>query len=675
VNIITPRKSRKNSLLLGLLLCCFTLLQACDGLNDVNSLESAEVNTREVVPADGTITKLRHGAQLNNAARTKTGIAGKGTTTFTDLVVAFNTYEADGITPRLINKFDLTNRILNEYGITRRVLNQYGITKRVLDKYGITRRVLNQYGVVKRILDKYGLTPRILARYGDQLTDALLAEFGITDEVLAAEGLTRQDLADFDTLSELVNTYNTSVEQFIADLDAHQPDVRLKVHIDGANLGMSISVTQAILNDFLEEVENDDDILLVEPDVQINVSHLGRTNGEWYDNEITPWGILDLNTPVPSMFSILFQDYISKNPVHVYVLDSGAMPYSWLDDINYVEKKDFTMLFEDPEQLTWDEDNADDVSGFDPGDAGNPYDESGHGTHITGTIGGESNLHGVVGVAPSVMIHSLKVLTAKGQTDITTLMAAVDYVTRAKQANPNRPIVVNLSLGVNIGTTEYNILDEAIEASIEAGVIYVVAAGNDGKNADTYSPAHVKDVITVGSYDENKNFSSFSNYGASVDILAPGENIISLSHLIEDTKSFESILNSGTSHAAPHITGAVARYLGKNPDATAGEVTQALLNVAEKSVNNAPPATTAKSLDLARLLGEEKEDENDQGDDTQEDDSQEDDSQEDDSQEDDSQEDDSQEEEVQENEDKDKKKKDKKKKDKRQKKKTTRSGS
>ena len=605
MNRIPPRKSRKNILLVGLLLCCFTLLQACDGLNDVNSLESADVNTREAVPADGTITKLRHGAQLNNAARIKTGLAGKGTFAFTDLILAFNPYEADGITPRLINKFDLTNRILNEYGITRRVLNQYGITKRVLDQYGITRRVLNQYGITKRVLDKYGITPRVLSRYGDQLTDALLAEFGITDQVLAAEGLTRDDLTDFDTLSELVNTYNTSIEQFIADLDSHQPDVRLKVHIDGATLGMSISVTQAILNDFLEEVETDNDILLVEPDVQINVSHLGRASGQWYDNQITPWGIQDINTPIPGILKIFGEDYISTNPVHVYVLDSGAMQDSWLDDIKYVEKKDFTMLFENPEQLTWDEDYAQDVSGFDPGDAGNPYDESGHGTHVTGTIGANNNLHGVVGVAPRVKIHSLKVLNAQGQTDITTLMAAVGYVTDAKKANPERPIVVNLSLGVDIGSTEYNILDEAIATSIEEGVIYVVAAGNDGKNADTYSPAHVDNVITVGSYDENKNFSSFSNYGASVDILAPGENIISLSHLIEDTKSFQSILNSGTSHAAPHITGAVARYLGKNPTATADEVTQALLKATDKDVLNTPQSTTDASLDLEDLLQSE----------------------------------------------------------------------
>lgn len=586
--------------LLFTLLLGSSILQGCDGLNEVNQADQDLSSAYKDPATSEGITKLRHPTQLANASRTRT--AGKLTTTTTDLVVTFNPYEADGITPRLINKFELTNRILNEYGITRRVLNQYGITKRVLDQYGITRRVLNQYGITKRVLSKYGITPRVLSRYGDQVTEDALAEFGITDQMLANEGLTHDDLGDFNTLSELVNTYNTSVEQFISDLDSHLPDVRLKVHLNGSSLGMSVSVNEDVIHNFLEEVETDNDILLVEPDVQINISHLGRTNGDAYDNQITPWGILDTRTPIPGILDIDKEKYISKNPVHVYILDSGAMQDTWIDDINYVEKKDFTMLFDNPDQATWDEDFAPDVSGFDPGDAGNPYDESGHGTHIAGTIGAHNNLHGVVGVAPSVRIHSLKVLNARGQTDITTLMAAVDYVTRAKQENPDWPIVVNLSLGVDIGTTEYNILDEAIEASIDEGVIYVVAAGNDGKDADTYSPAHVKDVITVGSYDENHNFSYFSNYGKSVDVLAPGENIISLSHRVADTRSFESILNSGTSHAAPHVTGAIARYLGEKPNDDAKKILKELEKAAKDKIKNAPKHTADKALNIEKFL-------------------------------------------------------------------------
>ena len=606
MKLFTPQLSRIHSLLVITLITGLAILQGCESLTEVEQGDHISKFDQESPSATAPTNKLRHAALLRDAKRTRTDQASKLTLTTTDLFLGFNTYEADGITPRLINKFDLTNRILNEYGITRRVLSKYGITKRVLDQYGITRRVLNQYGITRRVLGKYGITPRILRNYGDQVTDELLDEYGITDAKLASEGLTRADLNDFNTLSELVNTHNTSVEEFVSDLDSHFPDVRVKVYIDGSSLGISVSVTDAILDAFLEEVETDNDIVTVEPDVQINVSNLGRTSGEWFDNQITPWGINEIRAPIPGIQSVLSEDYIRKNPVHVYILDSGAMQDTWLDDLNYVEKKDFTMLFENPDQLTWDEDLAPDVSGFDPGNAGNPYDETGHGTHIAGTIGAHNNLHGVVGVAPSVRIHSLKVLNARGQTDITTLLAAVDYVTRAKKDNPDRPIVVNMSFGVDIGTKDYNILDEAIEASIKEGVIFVAAAGNDGKDAETYSPAHVKDVITVGSYNQNRTFSNFSNYGKVVDILAPGEDIISLSHVIADTRSFQSILNSGTSHAAPHITGAIARYLGEKPKADAKDVLKALEKASKKEIEGVPSKTTELALDVSKLIKSKK---------------------------------------------------------------------
>ena len=592
------------------------ILQGCDGLNDVDSSEHTSFSQKEAAPVSDTHSKLRHPNQLSNASRTVMDRAGKLTTNTTDLFIAFNTYEADGITPRLINKFDLTNRILNEYGITRRVLNQYGITHRILNEFGITRRVLNQYGITKRVMSKYGLTPRVLKSYGDQITDTALIEFGITDEKLAAEGLTRTDLTDFNTLSEVLNDNGISIEQYFLAIDAYQPDVRFKVHLDGTQIGISTSVTESVVNDFLDEISTDKDILFVEPDITFSVSDLGTTSGSKYDKQITPWNITSINTPIPGILGVFREDYVKTNPVHVYLLDSGASQDSWLDDVYYVEKKDFTMLFENPGQLTWEEDDAPDVSGFDPDTLGNPYDESGHGSHIAGTIGAHNNLHGVVGIAPSVRIHSLKVLNAQGQTDITTLMAAVDYVTRAKRANPDWPIVVNMSLGVDIGTTAYNILDEAIEASIAEGVIYVAAAGNEGRNADTYSPAHVQDVITVGSYDENQAFSYFSNHGASVDLLAPGENIISLSHLKDETRSFQSILMSGTSHAAPHVTGAVARYLGEKPLATAGEVQEALIKASSESVVNTPSGTTALALDIRNLLGTDVEKQTDDSNDT-----------------------------------------------------------
>lgn len=602
---LSPMQRWINLAMVALLLVSPVLLQGCDALTDANHLEdSLHPIDPEVVSSPPKRDILRHPGLLDASIRTTTGSAGKSSATTAGLFLAFNEYEADGVTPRILSKYEVTSRILEEYGITRRILDKYGITHRILDAYGITRRLLNQYDVTRRILDKYGVTPRLLSKYDDQVTSALLVEHGLTEEELAKEGLTMEDIEDFNRLSALLNEFGISIEEFIQELDTFIQTIRVKVFIDGAHLGITIAFDSEILNALLEEMRDDPDILFVEPDASFDLSDLGTVSDGWHDNQIVPWGITQINTPVPSNQNQYWTNYYRDNPVHVYILDSGASRNSGWDDLEYVEKKDFTMLFENPDSLYWDEENAPVVSGFDPGTQGNPFDEAGHGSHVAGTIGARNDYLGVVGVAPSVRIHSLKVLTREGRTDITTLLAAVDYVTRAKLENPDRPMVVNLSLGVDIGTTAYNVLDEAILNSIKAGVIYVAAAGNDGRDASTYSPAHVDQVITVGSYGSRKAYSSFSNFGPVVDILAPGEDIISLSHLIEETKSFESILASGTSFAAPHVTGAVARYLGSFPNASAGEVSNALKTAAVSQIKKVPANTTNLGLDLESLLQE-----------------------------------------------------------------------
>ena len=173
-----------------------------------------------------------------------------------------------------------------------------------------------------------------------------------------------------------------------------------------------------------------------------------------------------------------------------------------------------------------------------------------------------------------------------------------------------------MSLGVDIGTSEYNVLDEAIAASIEAGVIYVAAAGNDGQDAANYSPAHVDEVITVGAYNQNDGFASFSNHGPTVDILAPGEDIVSLSHIPSETKETVSILASGTSHAAPHVTGVIVRYLGQYPNATASEVSEAIVSAAVPSIQGVPLGTTNRALNLGALFDRPETNSDDDGSDT-----------------------------------------------------------
>ena len=610
MNLSPPRQNWIANKWLSLLVLSFvlvspTFLQGCDDLSGPEQRDSNQIDDPVTAPASIN-NKLRHAGMLGKATRTIPGQAGKDDAKGANLFLAFDPYEADGITPRIISKYEITNRIVKEYGITRRVLNKYGITKRILDKYGITRRVLNKYGITKRVLGKYGVTPRLLSKYNDHVTLDLLAENGITEATLASEGLSIADIDDFNALSALLNQYDLSIEQFIQELESAEPTVRVKVYIDGAHLGMSVELQSEYLDDFLEEIDDDSDILFTEPDITLETGELATIVGKGKKQQLIPWGVEHIGTPIPEDDKLKMKDvdYYEDNPVYVYVLDSGGLKKSKDYDIEFEESKDFTMLFENPDQLTWDENDAPDVSGFDPKKDGDPYDESGHGTHVAGTIGAEHNEQGVMGVAPGVRLHSLKVLNDAGQTDITTLLAAVDYVTRKKQKHPERPMVVNMSLGVDIGTTTYNVLDEAIAASIEAGVIYVAAAGNDGKDASTYSPAHVDKVITVGAYNKSETFSSFSNYGPAVDILAPGEDIISLSHLKDDNKDNVHILASGTSHAAPHVTGAIVRYLGQHPHATATEVSDALKQAALPTIQSVPSGTTDRALNLKALLPE-----------------------------------------------------------------------
>ncbi len=598
MNTFVPPYRWLSVLVLVALFVSPSLLQGCDTLTGPEENEPGSFDRQAVTT---TASKLRHPGLIESAIRT-TGFAGKSESEEANLFLAFNQYEADGVTPRILSKYEVVNRILEEYGITRRVLSKYGITNTVLDQYGITRRILNQYGITKRVLDKYGITPRVLSQYDDEITIALLAEHGIDEATLAEEGLAMSDIEDFNNLSALLNEYGLTIEEFIQQLEAFIQTIRVKVFIDGVHLGLAISLDSELLTDFLEEIGDDPDVLFVEPDMAFDLSDLGTVGDGLHSTQITPWGITQIATPIPDEKNQKRENYNYQNPVHVYVLDSGIPDNPAWDDLQVVEKKDFTMLFESPDLLYWDEDSMPDISGFDPENTGNPFDESGHGSHIAGTIGATNDDIGIVGVAPSVRIHSLKVLTKEGQTDITTLLAAVDYVTRAKLNNPQSSFVVNLSLGVDIGTTAYNVLDEAIENSIRAGVIYVAAAGNNGQDVSTYSPAHVNEVIAVGSYNNKSEFSLFSNYGPVVDILAPGEDIISLPHLKDEAKSFESILASGTSFAAPHVTGAIARYLGNNPNASALEVDAALKAAANANIVGVPNNTTPRALNLETLL-------------------------------------------------------------------------
>lgn len=125
-------------------------------------------------------------------------------------------------------------------------------------------------------------------------------------------------------------------------------------------------------------------------------------------------------------------------------------------------------------------------------------------------------------------------------------------------------------------------MNDAVNAAYAANVAQIVAAGNDNKNACSYSPASAANAVTVGATDINDNRASYSNYGKCLDIFGPGTDIKSA--WIGSTTATNTI--SGTSMASPHVAGVAAKYLSASPSMTASALTTKLKNDATKNVIN-----------------------------------------------------------------------------------------
>jgi subtilisin len=220
-------------------------------------------------------------------------------------------------------------------------------------------------------------------------------------------------------------------------------------------------------------------------------------------------------------------------------------------------------------------------------------DGNGHGTHVAGTAAALDNGIGVVGVAPGARIWAVKVLEDSGSGYLSQIMAGIDYVTE----HADEIEVANMSLS---GSGSSQSLDDAIANSVQAGVVYVVAAGNAKVDVSEVFPAGHPDVITVSALADfdgwaggagsgsvsfgspvnctenvDDSFACFSNFGSGVDILAPGVRIRST------IPGGGTGIKDGTSMAAPHVAGAAALYLVNSPGATPATVKVGLLSGAD----------------------------------------------------------------------------------------------
>ena len=200
-------------------------------------------------------------------------------------------------------------------------------------------------------------------------------------------------------------------------------------------------------------------------------------------------------------------------------------------------------------------------SGYDFVDSDkNAKDCEGHGTHVSGTIGGST-----YGAAKGVKLVAVRVLDCEGSGWASDIIDGLDWVI----AHKTGPSVVNMSLGGGA----YAPIDTAVERTVDAGISVVVAAGNDGEDACDTSPARAPGAITVAATDSDDYRAWFSNTGSCVDLFAPGVDVKSSSNR---SNTATEVL-SGTSMATPHVVGLAARYLQAHHAATPDQVTTALL--------------------------------------------------------------------------------------------------
>ncbi|MDQ8734837.1 S8 family peptidase [Paenibacillus sp. LHD-38] len=216
------------------------------------------------------------------------------------------------------------------------------------------------------------------------------------------------------------------------------------------------------------------------------------------------------------------------------------------------------------------------------------YDDfNGHGTAVSGIISAIQDDRGFIGISPSIELYAVKVLNTEG---IGTYSQAIQGIDWAIDQSMN---VISMSFG---NTADSQALQQAITAADSQGILIVAAAGNQGIGEETeLYPARYSQVLSAGAINETNQRASFSSTGSQLDLVAPGSNILSIG------LNGESTTQSGTSMAAPHVTGAAAALWASDPTLTNQDVKQKLLDTA---TSLGEPNEYGKGLvNLAKALG------------------------------------------------------------------------
>ncbi|KYH31974.1 S8 family peptidase [Neomoorella mulderi] len=285
----------------------------------------------------------------------------------------------------------------------------------------------------------------------------------------------------------------------------------------------------------LEELGLHPDVLLIEDDFQVQTVALPAVRMRQREQTI-PWGVERIGAPKA------WQEAAGEK-VKVAVLDTGI-------DAGHPDLKANIRGTQNIKFPGW--------------QAG---DGNGHGTHVAGIIAAVDNNFGVVGVAPRAEIYAVKIFNRRGNGYISDIIAGLDW------ALQNKMQVVNMSFGT---TRPSQALEEAVRRCVQAGMVLVAAAGNEGKENSVMYPARCPGVIAVSAIDRKNNLASFSSRGSEVTVAAPGVDILST----YPGGKYRAM--SGTSMACPHVAGVAALVLSRDGHISGRQVVKTITSTATR---------------------------------------------------------------------------------------------
>lgn len=357
----------------------------------------------------------------------------------------------------------------------------------------------------------------------------------------------------------------------------------------------STGIERVPLINKIKELESSGLFEYVEPDWRLSVN-LEPEDSAYADGRL--WGLKndgsnggELNADINALEAWNYTT--GSKSVVVGVVDTG---------IRYTHQDLADNMWKNPNEIAGDgidNDNngyVDDVFGLNALEAsGDPFDDNGHGTHCAGTIGAVAN-NGFdhVGVAWNTQLMALKFLDADGFGSLSGAMACIEY------AIANGADIINASYG---GGGFSQAMADLITSASEAGVLFVAAAGNESNNNDSnpsYPSSHsATNVISVAAIDRSDMIAGFSNFGViSVDLAAPGVDIFSTT--ADSDSSYE--FYSGTSMAAPHVSGVAALIKSYYPGMSVSEMRSRIIDTAREIPGLQSKTASGGALDALEAL-------------------------------------------------------------------------